>query len=276
MYYSTKNIINKSLGEGTFCMEWKSARVKPLIKKQGADLEKSNYCPVSNLPFLSNMVKNAMLKQFSNHCDKYKILPDYQSTYWENYSTEITLLKPTNDILWAMKRQEIMSVTCMDLSAAFDMVDNEILLHVLNNVFGIMDTSLKSFESYLRPRNFRVSVNVKTSAERELPSVFLRGLVLVLPPLNAYASILWRGIPETLSMIGFAGDHVVIKLFTAQNHKEREETTTVIEDCMKSVKSWMDAVLLKWTVQKQKWYTLETRNKYLNAQQCNWMSMVWK
>ena len=97
------NIINKSLGEGTFCLEWKSSRVIPLIKKQGVDWVMSNYHPVSNLPFLCKMVEKAMFKQF-NHCDKYKILPDYQSAYWENYSIGTTLLKLTNDILWAMER----------------------------------------------------------------------------------------------------------------------------------------------------------------------------
>ena len=55
------NIINKSLGEGTFCIEWKLARVKPLIKKQGVHLHKSNYHPMNNLPFLSKMVKKEML-----------------------------------------------------------------------------------------------------------------------------------------------------------------------------------------------------------------------
>ena len=62
-------------------MEWKSARVKPLIKKQGTYLEKSNYCPVSDLPFPSKTVEKVILKQFNNHCDKFKILPDYESAY---------------------------------------------------------------------------------------------------------------------------------------------------------------------------------------------------
>ena len=116
-------------------MEWEPARVKLLIKNQGADLEKSNYHPVSNLPFLSKMVEKVMLKQFNKHCDEYKILLGYQSAYQENYSMESTLLKLTNDILMVKERQEIMAVTCMDLSVAFDRVDHNILLHLLNNIF---------------------------------------------------------------------------------------------------------------------------------------------
>ena len=129
-------------------------------------------------------VEKVMFKHFNIHHNEYKILLDYQSAYWENYSTEITLLKLTNDILWAMERQQIMAVTCMDLSAAFDMVDHNIFLHILNKVFGIMDTALKWFECYLRPRNFRVSVNGKTSAgERTFLQCTSGGLLLVLPSL---------------------------------------------------------------------------------------------
>ena len=40
-----------------------------------------------------------------------------------------------------------MAVTCVDLSAAFDMADHDILLHVPNKDFGIIDTELKWFES---------------------------------------------------------------------------------------------------------------------------------
>ena len=96
----------------------------------------------------------------------HKILPDYQLAYWENYNMEI-LLKLTNNIWWVIESQEIMSVTCLNLSAAFDKVDHNILLHVLNKDFGIMNNALKWFENYLRPRNFRVSVNGKASVERE-------------------------------------------------------------------------------------------------------------
>ena len=55
---------------------------------------------------------------------EYRILPDYQSPFWEIYSMETALVKLTNNILWVMERQEIMAVTCMDLSVAFDIVDS--------------------------------------------------------------------------------------------------------------------------------------------------------
>ena len=50
---------------------------------------------------------------------------------------------------------------------------------------------------------------------------------------NAYASTQGREIPDTLSMIGFADDHVINKSFRAKSQEDKEETITVMEDCAK-------------------------------------------
>ena len=50
-------IVNKSLGEGAFCREWKTAVVRPLLKKVGLELTFSNYRPVSNLTFISKIIE---------------------------------------------------------------------------------------------------------------------------------------------------------------------------------------------------------------------------
>ena len=50
-------IINPSLTEGQFYMEWKIAIVKPLLKKAGLELINKHYKPVSNLCFLSKLVE---------------------------------------------------------------------------------------------------------------------------------------------------------------------------------------------------------------------------
>ena len=62
-------------------------------------------------------------------------MPDYQSAYRKFYSCETILVKITNDILWDMEHQEILSLVCIDLSAAFNMVDHEILEQVLQNQY---------------------------------------------------------------------------------------------------------------------------------------------
>ena len=99
------HIVNASLSSPCFCEELKTSVVRPLLKKKGLDLLEKNYWPVSNLPFLSKLVEWATLAQFDQHCREHQLLPDFQSAYRKGYSTETSLIKMTNDILWSMERK---------------------------------------------------------------------------------------------------------------------------------------------------------------------------
>ena len=59
--------INLSLTTGEFCEEWKTAIVKPQLKKPGLDLINKNYRLISNLCFISKLVEKCMLKQLLGH-----------------------------------------------------------------------------------------------------------------------------------------------------------------------------------------------------------------
>ena len=109
-----------------------------------------------------------MLKQLLQHCEDNYLLPDFQSAYRANYSTETSLVKLVNDILWSMEQRQIMSVVLLDLSAAFNMVDQDILLSILNKQFGICGKALKWFNSYLRPRFFKVKIGKDYSQPQQL------------------------------------------------------------------------------------------------------------
>ena len=50
-------IVNISLGDGLFCREWKTAVVRPLLKKLGLELIFPNFRPVSNLTFISKVIE---------------------------------------------------------------------------------------------------------------------------------------------------------------------------------------------------------------------------
>ena len=94
------HIVNMSLTRGDFIMDWKLAIVRPLLKKPGSKPLHKNYRPVSNLSFLSKLVEWCMLCQLLDCCTQHNLIPDFQSAYHNNYSTETSLLKLTNDILW--------------------------------------------------------------------------------------------------------------------------------------------------------------------------------
>ena len=129
---SLTKIANLSTNKGVFSEKWKSATVKPLIKSQSKGTDHQNYRPVSNLTFLSKVVEKITLNQFTQHCEDHHLLPDYQSAYRKHHSCETSLIKLVNDLLWAMEKQEVTAMTVLDLSAAFDTVDHDLLLAVLD------------------------------------------------------------------------------------------------------------------------------------------------
>ena len=67
-----------------------------------------------------------------------------------------------------MEKQSITSLVALDLSAAFDTVNHDILLSILRNKYGIEGEALKWFDEYLRPHSFKVNINGTYSKERNL------------------------------------------------------------------------------------------------------------
>ena len=76
-----------------------------------------------------------------------------QSAYRKGHSTETALLKVQNDILMNMNRQHVTLLVLLDLSAAFDTVDHNILLTHLKTGISIKGTALNWFMSYLSERS---------------------------------------------------------------------------------------------------------------------------
>ena len=145
-------IVNISHTEGIFSDKWKVAIVRPLLKKAGLALINKNYCPVSNLSFLSKLTEKCALQQFNSHCETYNLIPDFQSTYRAGCGAETSLIKLCNDLLWSMERQEVTMVVLLDLSAVFDAVDHDLLLRILENRYGITGKALQWYDTYLQPR----------------------------------------------------------------------------------------------------------------------------
>ena len=56
----------------------------------------------------------------------------------------------------AISHQQVSCLCLLDLSAAFDSIDHSILLHRLSSWFGIADSALTWFETYLTSRSFCV------------------------------------------------------------------------------------------------------------------------
>ena len=156
------------LTTGILPRDLKTAIVKPPLKKPSLDKNLlKNYRPISNLPFLSRILETVVLHKLLSHLRENNLSNPFHSTYRAGYSTETVLLRIVNDILSALDNDNI-SVLLLDLSAAFDTTDHQILLSHLNSVLGIQSTAPQWFQSYLSDRYQSTSVNNSSSSPSQL------------------------------------------------------------------------------------------------------------
>ena len=70
-------------------------------------------------------------------------------TYLRGHSIETATIRVFSDLLDAVDRGDTAALVLLDLSAAFDTVDHEILLERLRVTFGVDSSALSWFRSYL-------------------------------------------------------------------------------------------------------------------------------
>ena len=130
-----------SSSTGTFPDKWKIAKVA-LIFKAGLKSEMGTYGPIS---VLSTVVR--VYDQLSSYMEMHEYLSKYQSGFRKFHSTVTSMLKNANDRLISMDRGNINGVVYFDFQKAFDKVDHEILLFILNK-YGISGDKFDWFKSY--------------------------------------------------------------------------------------------------------------------------------
>ena len=94
-----------------------------------------------------------MHNQTQEHLVRSEMYSTLLSAYRAGHRTDTALLKVHNDILLNMDHQRVALLVLLDLSSAFDTVDHEVLLFRLEVTFGIADTALQWFRSYLAGRS---------------------------------------------------------------------------------------------------------------------------
>ena len=143
-------IVNLSLSTGVFPVSYKIAHIIPLLKKCNLDKENlSNYRPISNLTFVSKVNDGVVSKQLNDYLHANHLYTRSPSAYRKLHSMETAMLRVMNDMLCAVDKHNQVALVLLDLSAAFDTIDQDLLLHHLSERFGIHDTTLAWFKSYL-------------------------------------------------------------------------------------------------------------------------------
>ena len=235
------SIINKFFAEGNFVDSEKVALLRPLLKKVGLDVEDmSNYRPVSNLSFLSKLVERAILDQLLPFLEHNGIVPQYQSAYKGFHSTETALCKILNDLVTNTCSGKASLLVLLDLSAAFDTVDHDVLLGDLFS-FGIRGDAYLLLKSYLTNRFQRVVVGESFSEPTPLRFGVPQGSVLGPILFILYSS----GLAGLLEAHGidyhfYADDtQVYIQIDSVMDIKDK------ISSLLRDIKMWMTKRKLK-------------------------------
>ena len=253
------SIMNKSLSSGIVPDCFKHALVKPLLKKASLDPNcLKHYRPVSNLPFLSKVLERIVLKQFLQHLQSHSLLEPFQSAYRKCHSTETALLRVVNDLLQASDRGCVSILSLLDLSAAFDTIDHNILITRLRSTFGCSGMVLEWFISYLSCRTQSVFVGHEST-----PSVLKCGVPQgsVLGPLlfTLYTHPLSTVICQSgISYHFFADDS---QLHNSSVPSGFPVLACCLKDCIEDVADWMADSKLKMNDDKTELMAIGTRSK---------------
>ena len=196
-----------------------------------------NYRPISNLTFLSKTVERVVASRLQYHLDLNHLLPQMQSAYRRKHSTETALLRVISDVLSAADDKNITVLALLDLSAAFDCVDHDLLLRRLEHDMGISGLSLEWFRSFLTDRTAYVSFNGSDSIRRPITCGVPQGSILGPILFTVFISDLDKIITEHPLRRHFYADD--IQIYHSCPPSEVSTGVHILSDCTTELKSWL-------------------------------------
>ena len=165
------DIVNSNFSEGYFPERLKTAFVTPLLKKDNLDVNiMKNYMLVSSIPFIIKVLEKITVKQLLEQLTTNGFQEEYQSAYRAAHSTETALLRVHNDLKSALDRNQAVVFVMLDFSAAFKTNNQDQLITLLNEEFGVAGNALSWLRTYLKQRTQRVKIGQATSDHTPLES----------------------------------------------------------------------------------------------------------
>ena len=152
------DIFTDSLCAGTYPESYKIGKVIPLFKKKGPKTDPKSFRPITNLKSIAKILDNIVNYQINTHMLKYNLFSKSQHGFRKHRSTNTALL--TSVINWNENflRRKTSAVSMLDMSAAFDLINKDILCHKLR-ILKFDDLTVNWINSFLSNRSQAVEIN---------------------------------------------------------------------------------------------------------------------
>ena len=128
----------------------------------------------------------------------------------------------------------------INLSDAFDTVDHNILLSILEKKFSVHDKCLAWLQSYHTPRYCMVNVREAYSSKWELVCSVHQGHLYGPSLYTVYASTMQSVLLEETDLHDFVDDHVLKNSFKASGRVTERGSVSSLESSAATMKTWMD------------------------------------
>ena len=253
-------LINICLLESTFPSCFKTAIIKPLIKKHSLPKDDlSSYRPISNLNFISKLLERIIYNRLQAHLSSFPSIAAFQSAYRKYHSVETALLRIQNDLLLGIENRHVTALVLLDLSAAFDTIDHNILLTRLASVFGICGSAIDTLASYISNRSQFVKIDSHSSDAATLSSGVPQGSVLGPLLFSLYTTPICHLLENSgVSFHLYADDTQLYIAFFPQDHSSALLHLSSILD---SVHAWLTSNRLVVNASKTEYLLVGTKNQ---------------
>lgn len=236
-------IINQCFTENFCPQAWKISKVVPIPKNKKLPFSESNSRPICLLPVLSKIMERIVYEQIQSYFCNNNLITNFQHAYREKYSTTTALTQMVDDWFIEIEERTIIGAILLDFSAAFDIMDHELILRKLK-CYGFSQSALLWIKSYLSDRRQMVYFNGSYSDTEHVKQGVPQGSCL--GPL--LFTIFTNDLPLVLkkARISMYADDATIYLAEPTIH----ELNANLELELKSVVDWINSNRLVLNVSK--------------------------
>lgn len=178
-------IINSMFKMSYFPQQWKIAHIIPIAKPGKPDYMPSCYRPVSLLPTLAKVTEKIILTRIQKHEKNNNIIIKQQFGFRQKHNTLQQIIRITNDIVTGFNKKKVTTMLLLDIEKAFDKVWIDGLIYkLIQNKYPT--TIIKLIYSYMRSREFRVTINGILTEHKSIPAGVPQGSILGPALFNIY------------------------------------------------------------------------------------------